>query len=169
MRKRMGKKGVSPIIAVVLLIAIVVGLGAVLMTISRNFMSESEENIEEKTEVMKCNTDVQINFVETAGGFKVVETPDGTYTVTVEAGPYMDIDTLVLTAIGATTGEDETTTGALGKGKIDTFIFTPTPAVIDPTKIKVVPTFKGEAGNTIICPQSGIEAVGADLSLVPTP
>ncbi|MFH1315893.1 MAG: archaellin/type IV pilin N-terminal domain-containing protein [Candidatus Woesearchaeota archaeon] len=167
MKNRMGKKGVSPIIAVVLLIAIVVGLGAVLMTISRNFMKDSEENIDVKTEIMKCDTDVQINFVETDMGFKVVETPDGTYTVTVEAGPYINVDTLILTAIGEDTGEDETTADALGKGKIDTFTFTPDPAVLDPTTIKVVPTFKGEAGNTIICPQAGIEAVGADLSLVP--
>ncbi|MFH1053299.1 MAG: archaellin/type IV pilin N-terminal domain-containing protein [Candidatus Woesearchaeota archaeon] len=161
MRKRMGKKGVSPIIAVVLLIAIVVGLGAVLMTISRSFMTETEENIGEKTEQMKCSTDVQIELVD-----KVEETTPGTvYTFTIETGPYIDIDELIVTGIGSTDVLTATTDFTpLAKGRIGQYTATFASSIGTMEMLKIVPAFNGDDGVSIPCPQAGIEVNYNEMS-----
>ncbi|MFH1315894.1 MAG: archaellin/type IV pilin N-terminal domain-containing protein [Candidatus Woesearchaeota archaeon] len=166
MRKRMGKKGVSPIIAVVLLIAIVVGLGAVLMTISRNFMTETEENIVKKTELMKCSTDVQINLID-----KVEETVAGTtYVITLEAGPYIDVDELIVTGIGSTDVLTATTDFTpLAKSRIGQYTATFASSIGTMEMLKIVPSFNGANGVAIPCPQAGIEVNYNEMTTTTVP
>ena len=55
------KKGLSPLIAAVLLIVVVVGIGAVVTGIVRNYVTENKQIITEKSSDMKCGVEVMIN------------------------------------------------------------------------------------------------------------
>ena len=63
-----GKKGVSPLIATVLLIAFAVALGAVVMNWGQSFTKQTIDNTEttQKT-TMGCSFDVSIKEVEING------------------------------------------------------------------------------------------------------
>jgi FlaG/FlaF family flagellin (archaellin) len=56
------KKGVEPLIAAVLLIVVVVGIGAVVTGIVRNYVTENKQTIMEKASDMKCGVEVAVNI-----------------------------------------------------------------------------------------------------------
>lgn len=59
------KKGVSPLIATVLLIAFAVALGAVVMNWGRSYTEQTAENVKKKSDVdVKCSLDVKLKLVE---------------------------------------------------------------------------------------------------------
>ncbi|MBN1502985.1 hypothetical protein JW930_05565 [Candidatus Woesearchaeota archaeon] len=59
------RKGVSPLIATVLLIAFSVALGAVVMNWGRSFVQEKTEDVDEKAGTqLKCTVDILLDFVE---------------------------------------------------------------------------------------------------------
>ncbi|HII71893.1 TPA: hypothetical protein HA265_04020 [Candidatus Woesearchaeota archaeon] len=60
MSMRSSKKGLSPLIAAVLLIVVVVGIGAVVTGIVRNYVTESKQTITEKSSDIKCGVEVDI-------------------------------------------------------------------------------------------------------------
>ena len=63
-----GKKGVSPLIATVLLIAFAVALGAVIMNWGRSFVQERTTDVEETTKTeTSCSLDVQLKVTEISG------------------------------------------------------------------------------------------------------
>ncbi|MFH1064091.1 MAG: hypothetical protein V1729_03355 [Candidatus Woesearchaeota archaeon] len=62
MKILMSKKGLSPLIAAVLLIVVVVGIGAVVTGIVRNYVTENKQIITEKASDMKCGVEVGINI-----------------------------------------------------------------------------------------------------------
>jgi hypothetical protein len=57
------KKALSPLIAAVLLIVVVVGIGAVVTGIVRSLVSENQETIRGKSGEMACSRDVAISVV----------------------------------------------------------------------------------------------------------
>ena len=62
------KKGVSPLIATVLLIAFAVALGAVIMNWGRGFVQDRTADVEETTEIETgCALDVQLKVSEISG------------------------------------------------------------------------------------------------------
>lgn len=64
MRKHQ-KKGVSPLIATVLLIAFAVALGAVVMNWGRSYTEQTAENVKKKSDVdVKCSLDVKLKLLE---------------------------------------------------------------------------------------------------------
>ncbi len=58
-----GKRAISPIIAAVLLVVIVVSIGAAVMSLVRNFMTEGEATINVEKEGIKCGRDTSIELV----------------------------------------------------------------------------------------------------------
>ncbi|MBW2972319.1 hypothetical protein KY359_04755 [Candidatus Woesearchaeota archaeon] len=66
MKMWMSKRGLSPLIAAVLLIVVVVGIGAVVTGIVRNYVTENKQTITEKASDMKCGVEVAVN-VPTVG------------------------------------------------------------------------------------------------------
>ncbi len=58
-----GKKAISPIIAAVLLVVVVVSLGAAVMSLVRNYMTEGEEQVNVEKESIKCGRDTSIELV----------------------------------------------------------------------------------------------------------
>lgn len=100
------KKGVSPLIATVLLIAFAVALGAVVMNWGRSYVSETAENVRTKSDRdVKCSQDVNIEIQ------KIDTTPQicyggsgsaGFLDFTVYNSGHMDIESLTVTIIGRT-------------------------------------------------------------------
>lgn len=68
---RINKKAISPIIAAVLLVVIVVGLGTAIMGISRNYLTDGEKDMKEKKEEIKCGKDVEIEIVIIADNYQI--------------------------------------------------------------------------------------------------
>ncbi|MBW2972320.1 hypothetical protein KY359_04760 [Candidatus Woesearchaeota archaeon] len=57
------KKAISPIIAAVLLVVIVVSLGAAVMSLVRNYLTEGETQVNVEKEAIKCGRDTSIEWV----------------------------------------------------------------------------------------------------------
>lgn len=71
MRLRQNKKAISPLIASVLLIVVVVGIGAVVTGIVRNYITENKQTITEKTSDMKCGTEMQMEVPVVADAMRI--------------------------------------------------------------------------------------------------
>lgn len=70
--KKLNKKGVSPIIATVLLIAFAVALGAVVMNWGKGFVESTAKNTEEKSNLeLACQQELQLSVKKIAGTPKV--------------------------------------------------------------------------------------------------
>ena len=68
MLKKVTKKGVSPLIATVLLIAFAVALGAVVMNWGSTFTKQTADNVQKKSDVdFKCSLDVKLKPLEISG------------------------------------------------------------------------------------------------------
>jgi len=65
------KKGVEPLIAAVLLIVVVVGIGAVVTGIVRNYVTENKQTITEKASDMKCGVQVAVNVPTVADALRI--------------------------------------------------------------------------------------------------
>jgi flagellin-like protein len=64
-KKTMNKRGVSPLIATVLLIAFAVALGAVVMNWGRTYTEQTADNVKKQSDVqVKCFQDVKIKLLE---------------------------------------------------------------------------------------------------------
>ncbi|MBI3051862.1 hypothetical protein HYY74_05390 [Candidatus Woesearchaeota archaeon] len=63
--RRLSKRGVSPLIATVLLIAFAVALGAVVMNWGRTYTEQTADNVKKKSDVdVKCSLDVKLKLLE---------------------------------------------------------------------------------------------------------
>ena len=71
MRLARNKKAISPLIASVLLIVVVVGIGAVITGIVRNYVTEGKQTITEKSSDMKCGTEIMIEVPVVASEMKI--------------------------------------------------------------------------------------------------
>jgi len=69
--KKIDKKGVSPLIAMVLVIALAVTIGAMVISWSVDFTKDKVDYVDDKSEVDKtCSLDVSIDFWEKPGNCK---------------------------------------------------------------------------------------------------
>ncbi len=67
----LSKKGVSPLIAAVLLVVIVVVLGAAVMSLFQNYVKEGEKQVTVGKESIKCGRDVGIGWVLVNNDYQV--------------------------------------------------------------------------------------------------
>lgn len=65
------KKAISPLIAAVLLVVIVVTLGAAVMTLVRNYLTEGEKQVNVGKESIKCGRDTSIELVLVDGDYQI--------------------------------------------------------------------------------------------------
>ena len=63
------KRGVSPLIAAVLLIVVVVGVGAVVTGIVRNYVTSGKQTIQSKAGDIKCGAEIDISVPSNMSGF----------------------------------------------------------------------------------------------------
>jgi FlaG/FlaF family flagellin (archaellin) len=71
MKMWLSRKGVEPLIAAVLLIVVVVGIGAVVTGIVRNYVTENKQTITEKASDMKCGVEVAVNVPTVADSLRI--------------------------------------------------------------------------------------------------
>jgi len=78
MHLKTSKKGVSPLIAAVLLIAFTVALGAIIMTWGRGFVQQQTDTVNsESAQQMTCSLNTMIEFVKVDTAAQVCWTPSG--------------------------------------------------------------------------------------------
>ncbi|HII71892.1 TPA: hypothetical protein HA265_04015 [Candidatus Woesearchaeota archaeon] len=65
------KKGISPLIAAVLLVVVVVSHGAAVMSLVRNYLTEGEKDVTVGQESIKCGRDVSIGLVMVDGNYQI--------------------------------------------------------------------------------------------------
>ncbi len=77
MWKWMNKRGVSPLIAAVLLIVVVVGVGAVVTGIVRNYVTSGQQTIQSKQGDIKCGSEVSISVPTVADKIRICKDAAG--------------------------------------------------------------------------------------------
>lgn len=143
------KKGLSPLIAAVLLIVVVVGIGAVVTGIVRNYVTENKQVITEKASDMKCGVEVSINVPTVADTLLVCnDTPNKFINVTLENTGSADIDDIQLKVFGVNgfDANDEAWTsqmsGAFESGDTQRLQLNWSVDIGDLQQIKIVPRVK---------------------------
>ena len=111
------KKALSPLIAAVLLIVVVVGIGAVVTGIVRSTVSENQRTIEGKSDEMSCSRDVVIEVVKIDGEPQICK-GSGYINAVLDNTGTVDIDDFQLKVFGTTGFYNNETlaTGALSPG-----------------------------------------------------
>lgn len=114
-----GKKAVSPLIATVLLIAFAVALGAVVMNWGSDYVKKTAKSTGEKSDVdIKCTTDTYLRIISVAGTPQIclrnTTTPERVE-FTIENGPNVALEGMVVTVIGNLSINRTTITQAIGK------------------------------------------------------
>ena len=157
------KKGVSPLIATVLLIAFAVALGAVVMNWGRTYVEDTASLAREKSDTeIKCSSDVKLEFLS----IKNVEKLCYEYTtttklnMTIENTGKLDIVGLQVTVVGEkninTTEIDLKAVNA--SLKRSRFYRNESIEMSDlgaPTQVRIVPEIE-VSGNRISCPQTAL-------------
>lgn len=94
------RKGLSPLIAAVLLIVVVVGIGAVVTGIVRNYVTENKQIITEKASDMKCGVEVSLTVPTVADELRICHDGVDTVNFTVENSGSATVDDLQVKFFG---------------------------------------------------------------------
>ncbi len=159
------KKGVSPLIATVLLIAFTVALGAVVMNWGRTYVEETAEFSRQKsTTEIKCSTDVKLEFLKIKGVEKICfnETTTGVLNFTIENAGVLEIFGLQVNIIGdlainitdINLENDSIKRAEIYRGNVS-YPISGTDDVGVIQQVRIVPTTKIE-GNILACPSNAL-------------
>lgn len=158
------KKGVSPLIATVLLIAFAVALGAVVMNWGRQYVEDTTKFTQEKSnKEIKCSIDVGLKFSERSDGNKFVcfNATSGEINFTIENGQSTDISALQVKVFSAS-GDVNTTIldVALASADAKRLGLTYPTSFGNLSKIEIVPQISLQgAQKTAFCQKSSITEV----------
>ncbi|MBW2966863.1 hypothetical protein KY362_00085 [Candidatus Woesearchaeota archaeon] len=144
------KKGLSPLIAAVLLIVVVVGIGAVVTGIVRNYVTENKQTITEKASDMKCGVEVSINVPTVGDELRICHDGSTYVAFTLENSGSATIDDLQVKFFGTggfsandTAGTDTTLFGADGMDAGETIAFNTSYSGIGTLEqVRIVPRVK---------------------------
>jgi flagellin-like protein len=141
----LNKKAVSPLIATVLLVMIVVSIGAAVMVVIQGLSEEQINNIDAQTELLQCGTDVAVNLIKIGSTNRMCINVSsavpysGSFALLMENTGLKDISGFRVTLIGDdgfnTSTYDSTT---LDKGEIQGFRFVFGGIASDATKIQKI-------------------------------
>lgn len=95
------KKALSPLIAAVLLIVVVVGIGAVVVGMTRGMVSENQDTISQTDDRMACSRDVVLEMLELDRNPQICK-GTGYINVVIENTGTIDIQDFQLLAYGTT-------------------------------------------------------------------
>ena len=95
------KKALSPLIAAVLLIVVVVGIGAVITGIVRSTVAEHQETIQSKSDEMACARDVVISVLKVDGAPQICNGSNYVYAILENTGS-VAVDDFQLKVFGTT-------------------------------------------------------------------
>ncbi len=152
------KKGLSPLIAAVLLIVVVVGIGAVVTGMIRGMVTENKATIDSKSDEMVCSRDVVIGVLNVNSNPQICMGTDYVYAILENTGS-ATIDDFQLKVFGTTgihTNEsvNDTVNFAPGSSLEFNATFASVGAV---QQVKIIPKLKksGESGYNY-CADTGI-------------
>ncbi|MEM4337123.1 MAG: archaellin/type IV pilin N-terminal domain-containing protein [Candidatus Woesearchaeota archaeon] len=158
------KKGVSPLIATVLLIAFAVALGAVVMNWGRTYVEDTARFAREKSDLeIKCSSDVKLDFLKIKDVKHICYYLDGSnvkVNFTIENIGKLDVYGLQVTVVGSkevnTTEinlEDESK--VIKRARFYKNMSVPLGDIGTPSQIRIVPIIKIE-GNKNPCPGTAL-------------
>ncbi|MFC1723307.1 archaellin/type IV pilin N-terminal domain-containing protein [Nanoarchaeota archaeon] len=156
------KKGVSPLIATVLLIAFAVALGAVVMNWGRGYVEDTANTARERSDTeVKCASDVDIAVVDIDGTPQICYNISGTtdyMEMIVENRKSTTVESLTVRMIGTSTRVPETynlgDSSNLTANKAKFFNVSYDAGTLgDIQQVKITPTIK-VAGQDVICAQN---------------
>jgi flagellin-like protein len=157
------KKGVSPIIAAVLLVVITIAIGATTMAFIRGLSDQNLASAQEKAGKIKCGTDVRAEVLVVGSDYKICESGDS-LSVTLKNTGSVDIKYFELTVLGnGTDGYDvansNTSAAKFEKNTIGKFniTFVNGSALGTPVEYVLSPVIQGEPGQDVICSDSPIQ------------
>ena len=119
------KKGISPLISVVILIVVVVSIGVVITTYFTGLSDENIERIDEKSNEITCGADVTLKLVPVGKVYDICINNTGNYTkATLTNAGSTEIDDMSFTIIGQSDVYENTSTGfSINPGETDVFVF----------------------------------------------
>ena len=173
----LNKRAVSPLIATVLLVMIVVSIGAAVMVVIQGITQEQISSVEAQKQLIACGVDVDVQLLETSTGYKVcVDDPtsasdQGNFSVYLENKGLKDITDWRITIIGNLNITDENggfntvaDDMSLDTGVIKKFEYNwTTSGTIE--KIRLSPKIPGGPANPLItCSEPNLEWDAADIT-----
>jgi flagellin-like protein len=155
-----GKRGVSPLIATVLLIAFAVALGAVVMNWGRQYVEDTTKFAKEKSDVdVKCSIGVVIEFDEQGGMKQICYNSTGSsvnFTLK-NNGPSADISALQVRMYGQNGINITVIQSTLPNGYVARYGVAYPASLGNITKVEVVPQIAVQSTQkTAYCPKSSI-------------
>lgn len=164
------KRGVSPIIAAVLLVVITIAIGATTMAFIRGLSDQNLASAQEKSAKIKCGTDVKVEVLSISSDYKICDTFES-LNVTLKNTGSIDIKYFELTVLGDGTdgymvNNSNTSASKFEKNSISKFniAFTNNSALGTPAEYVLSPVIQGEPGQDIICSDSPIKWDADDVS-----
>jgi flagellin-like protein len=160
------KRGVSPLIATVLLVMITVSIGAAVMVVIQNVAQEGIKSTEEQGELVKCGTDVSVQVLPVASSYRICVRPSddtdeiGNITLFLENTGLRDVVSWRITVIGSDGVYDSSSQGtSLAKGAIQgmRFLFNGTGTGVENiSQVRLAPQISGGSG-AITCIEPNLE------------
>lgn len=148
----MSKKGISPLIATVLIIGFTVALAAVVMTWGGGFIRETTESTETTTsQALKCVTDLDFQIKNVS-----CSATGGSKAVIIDNKGAVDIKSLMF-RVHAENGTvtNNAVAGASGLNKYNVNTFTVNSILGTTTKVEAIATLAGEGGQAdFVCEES---------------
>ncbi len=166
----MNKKAVSPLIATVLLVMIVVSIGAAVMVVIQGVYQEQEGTIQTQQQFIKCGVDVETKVLSVNDKYRVCweqygENNGGKFAIQLENTGIKDISDWRFRVIGNTIIDGNGDFEGLDKGTVDSFEFNFTEVSGNVSKIQLMPQIPGSQQNPIVtCNEPNLEWDGDDLS-----
>lgn len=165
------KKGVSPIIAAVLLVVITIAIGATTMAFIRGLSDQNLASAQEKASKIKCGTDVRIEVLAVGSDYKICYDINAiSLNVTLKNIGSVDIKYFELTVLGDGSegfmvNNSDTSASKFKKNTISKFniAFTNSSGLGVPVEYILSPVIQGEPGKDIICSESPLEWDAIDI------
>ena len=169
------KKAVSPLIATVLLVMIVVSIGAAVMVVIQGISQEQIASTEAQQQLIACGTDVEVGLFKVGTTYRIcLDDPtsasdQGNFSIYLENKGLKDISDWRITIVGAsnvtdTNGGFDTYGMDLDTGEIKRFKYNwKSTGAVD--KIRLSPKIPGGPANPLItCTEPNLEWDSDDMS-----
>ena len=153
----MNKKGLSPIVATLLLIAFAIALGLVVMSWGKGYIEEKAEFVAGPTDTSACNV-IRMSIIRVAGAEKICyDTSDYTIKVFLENGPDAAVSNMQARLVG--TGGVHTVDSILGApfgaDSAKDIVFSYPPNVGQIQQVKLIPKV-GQGDQAALCNQAAV-------------
>ena len=143
------KKAVSPLIAAVLLIVVVVGIGSVVVGIVRNLVTENQATMSERDDMITCSRDVVIDVLQVNEDLQICKGSNYVYAIVENTGgvDIQDFQLVIFATSGMYLNDSISASNVFTKGEIQEFNGTFSGiSASDIEQIKLIPKLKGTSG-----------------------